>query len=373
MTQTPRSLDGVQACVFDAYGTLFDFASAAARCPDIPQDRRAALAALWRDKQLQYSWLRTLENRYADFWQVTGDALDFALESLDLETPFLRERLMDLYLGLEPFPEVPAVLATLREAGFEPPSSPTARRMMLEALVKRSGLEAMFDAVLSADAVRAFKTHPDVYQYALRSLDLPAQRDLVPILQRLGRAWGVRLRHAGRLVQPLWPAPRAPAGPPRLRDPDAGRTAGAARPRTVLSRAGWSSSRYATYARISCKSKSKKSKEKSLHSLAFLWPIGPFQGVTANPTKNSLTSSQVAPSCPKRSPLLSSSCQRLDPATRKSITQTSVFRKLIRQLIRGNRWADDANERRFEPSQTQADAVVIASASEAIQLKGAVE
>ena len=84
-----RALDGVQACVFDAYGTLFDFASAAARCPDVPEDRRAALTALWRDKQLQYSWLRTLENRYADFWQVTGDALDFALESLDLETPSL--------------------------------------------------------------------------------------------------------------------------------------------------------------------------------------------------------------------------------------------------------------------------------------------
>ena len=174
MTQTSRSLDGVQACVFDAYGTLFDFASAAARCPDIPQDRRAALTALWRDKQLQYSWLRTLENRYADFWQVTGDALDFALESLDLESPSLRERLMDLYLGLEPFPEVPAVLATLREAGFRTAILSNGSPMMLEALVKRSGLEAMFDAVLSADAVRAFKTHPDVYQYALDSLGLPA-------------------------------------------------------------------------------------------------------------------------------------------------------------------------------------------------------
>ena len=95
-----RALDGIQACVFDAYGTLFDFASAAARSPDVPEDRRAALTTLWRDKQLQYAWLRTLENRYADFWQVTGDALDFALESLDLETPSLRDHLMQLYLGL---------------------------------------------------------------------------------------------------------------------------------------------------------------------------------------------------------------------------------------------------------------------------------
>ena len=62
-----QSLQGVSACVFDAYGTLFDFASAAARCADIPADRRAALTALWRDRQLQYTWLRTLGNRYADF------------------------------------------------------------------------------------------------------------------------------------------------------------------------------------------------------------------------------------------------------------------------------------------------------------------
>ena len=174
MTQKQQSLDGVQVCVFDAYGTLFDFASAAARCADVPQDRRAALTTLWRDKQIQYAWLRTLENRYADFWQVTGDALDFALESLELETPSLRERLMDLYLGLEPFAEVPSVLAALRQAGFRTAILSNGSPMMLDALVKRSNLEAMFDAVLSADAVRAFKTHPDVYQYALDSLDVEA-------------------------------------------------------------------------------------------------------------------------------------------------------------------------------------------------------
>ncbi len=77
---------GIRACVFDAYGTLFDFATAVARCAEIPEDKRAALAGLWRDKQLQYTWLRSLQNRYADFWQVTGEALDFALESLDLES-----------------------------------------------------------------------------------------------------------------------------------------------------------------------------------------------------------------------------------------------------------------------------------------------
>jgi 2-haloacid dehalogenase len=174
MTQPPRSLDGIQACVFDAYGTLFDFASAAARCAEVPEDRRAALTALWRDKQLQYTWLRTLENRYADFWQVTGEALDFALESLDLKTPSVHERLMELYLSLEPFAEVPAVLATLRDAGFKTAILSNGSPGMLKPLVERARLEGMFDAVLSADAVGVFKTHPKVYQYALDSLGLPA-------------------------------------------------------------------------------------------------------------------------------------------------------------------------------------------------------
>ena len=231
MTQSLQPLQGVSACVFDAYGTLFDFASAAARCADIPADRRAALTALWRDKQLQYTWLRTLENRYADFWQVTGDALDFALESLDLASPSLRERLMELYLGLEPFPEVPAVLGALRKAGFKTAILSNGSPAMLEALVKRSGLEAMFDAVMSVDAVRAFKTHPKVYQYALDSLGSAGVRDRVPVVQRLGRARRLGLRHAGRLVQPLWPAAGTASGRAGLRDQDAGRIAGAARGR----------------------------------------------------------------------------------------------------------------------------------------------
>ncbi len=169
-----RRLEGIRACVFDAYGTLFDFGSAAARCEDIAEERRAALTALWRDKQLQYTWLRTLQNRYADFWQVTGEALDFALESLDLARPALRERLMELYLGLEPFAEVPSVLGSLRERGVRTAILSNGSPKMLEALVKRSRLEHLFDAILSADAVGAFKTHPKVYQYALDQLGLPA-------------------------------------------------------------------------------------------------------------------------------------------------------------------------------------------------------
>ncbi|GLK70688.1 haloacid dehalogenase type II [Ancylobacter dichloromethanicus] len=167
-------LTGIRACVFDAYGTVFDFASAAARCPDIPEDRRAALTTLWRDKQLQYTWLRTLQGRYVDFWQITGDALDFALDSLAIQNPRLRETLMELYRTLPAFPEVREVLFSLRQSGFTTAILSNGSPAMLDAAVSGAGLNGLFDAVLSADTIGAFKTHPKVYQYALDQLGLPA-------------------------------------------------------------------------------------------------------------------------------------------------------------------------------------------------------
>src|SRR5882724_7467441 len=111
---TGRPLEGVKACVFDAYGTLFDVAAAAKGCRDVLGDNVDKLTALWRDKQLQYTWLRAAQGRHTDFWQVTGDALDFAMETLGVENSAVRERLMHLYLTLEPFPEVPDVLRQLK-------------------------------------------------------------------------------------------------------------------------------------------------------------------------------------------------------------------------------------------------------------------
>src|SRR5258707_7110756 len=166
-------LSGIRACVFDAYGTIFDFASAAARCTEIPAHQRAALTTTWRDKQLQYTWLRTLQGRYVDFWQVTGDALDFALDSLDISNSSLQERLMRLYRTLAAFPEVSGVLLSLRQSGFATAILSNGSPAMLDAAVTGAGLSGLFDAVLSADAVGAFKTHPKVYQYALDQLGVP--------------------------------------------------------------------------------------------------------------------------------------------------------------------------------------------------------
>jgi 2-haloacid dehalogenase len=167
-------LHGVQACVFDAYGTLFDFAAAARSCRDLLGDNIDRLTGLWRDKQLQYTWLRAAQGRHADFWQVTGDALDFALETMGLTKPDLRERLMNLYLTLDPFPEVPGVLAQLNAAGMQTAILSNGSPAMLDAAVKAAKLETLLDAVLSVEDVGVYKPHPKVYQLAVDRLGIPA-------------------------------------------------------------------------------------------------------------------------------------------------------------------------------------------------------
>jgi 2-haloacid dehalogenase len=166
------SLTGIRACVFDAYGTLFDYASAAAACRDVLGERFGPLTSLWRDKQLQYTWLRAAQGRHADFWQVTGDALDFALETLGIATPGLRERLMSLYLTLDVFAEVPAVLLRLKAADFKLAILSNGSPDMLRAAVDAAKIGAMFDAILSVEEVGVYKPHPKVYELAVARLGI---------------------------------------------------------------------------------------------------------------------------------------------------------------------------------------------------------
>ncbi|HVB81538.1 MAG TPA: haloacid dehalogenase type II [Candidatus Binataceae bacterium] len=166
-------LQGIRACVFDAYGTLFDYASAASRCDDVLGAKLGPLNALWREKQLQYTWLRSLEGKHADFWQVTGDALDFALETLDLASEDLRIRLMNLYLTLEAFPEVSVTLRRLKDAGLKTAILSNGAPKMLAAAVENSKLGPLLDAVLSVEEVGIYKPHPKVYQLAVDRLGIP--------------------------------------------------------------------------------------------------------------------------------------------------------------------------------------------------------
>jgi 2-haloacid dehalogenase len=170
MNEVP--LAGIRACVFDAYGTLFDYASAARRCRDVLGEKLAPLTALWRDKQLQYTWLRALQDKHADFWQVTGDALDFTMETLDIHDRPLRDRLMGLYLELEAFPEVAGTLARLKAAGLRTAILSNGSPRMLRAAVAGANIGHQLDEVLSVEEVGVYKPHPKVYQLAVDRLGI---------------------------------------------------------------------------------------------------------------------------------------------------------------------------------------------------------
>jgi 2-haloacid dehalogenase len=162
----------VRACVFDAYGTLFDHSSAALRFRDDLGDKIDRLNSIWREKQLQYTWLRTLQDAYVDFWQVTGDALDFAMESLELKDSALRERLMAMYLELEIFPEVRATVTRLRESGFKTAILSNGSPSMLQAIVEHNGIGHLLDGVFSVEEAGVYKPHPSTYALAGERLGL---------------------------------------------------------------------------------------------------------------------------------------------------------------------------------------------------------
>lgn len=176
MSASRPPFSGIRACVFDAYGTLLDFNSAAATAADTLGDRAAQLSELWRGKQLQYTWLRALMGAHAPFWQVTGDALDYAMAVLEIDDAALRGRLMDAYLRLATFPDVLPTLHRLRRAGMKTAILTNGSPDMIESACKHAGLDALLDAVLSVEEVGIFKPHPDVYRLAVDRLMLPARQ-----------------------------------------------------------------------------------------------------------------------------------------------------------------------------------------------------
>src|ERR1700685_2823014 len=168
-------LRGIEACVFDAYGTLFDVNSAAQGAQDLLGEKWQQLAELWRSKQLQYTWLRGLSARHADFWQVTGDALDFALSSFQIEDSALRERLMSLYLKLSAYPEVTDTLTRLKSADMKLAILSNGTPSMLAAATVNASIDGLLDAVLSVEEVGVYKPHPSVYGLACERLKVAAE------------------------------------------------------------------------------------------------------------------------------------------------------------------------------------------------------
>lgn len=214
--QLSEKLPNIDACVFDAYGTLFDVNSAARSAQDVLAENWQPLAELWRAKQLQYTWLRSLSGSYADFWQVTGDALDFALATLRFEDPALRARLMNLYRTPSLYPEVSETLARLKTAGMTLTILSNGTPAMLAAAASNSGIADLLNVILSVDEVRIYKPHPSVYNLACTHLNLAAEN--ICFVSSNGwdaysaKAFGFRVLWCNRNNQPLEHIPETPEG-----------------------------------------------------------------------------------------------------------------------------------------------------------------
>ncbi len=204
----------IDACVFDAYGTLFDVHSAVGRLRADVGPKADELSQIWRAKQLEYTWLRSMMGEYKDFWQVTGDALDYALARTGIDPGPIRDRLMDAYLGLDAYDEVPAMLGRLKAAGLKTAILSNGEPNMLEAAVNAAGLSGLLDEVLSVDALHIYKPHPAVYQLAVDRLGVKADA----IAFQSSNAWDV---HGAAVFgfRPVWinrfgaPEERLPSGP----------------------------------------------------------------------------------------------------------------------------------------------------------------
>ena len=205
---------GIRACVFDAYGTLFDVHSAVARHRERIGSRADAVSAAWRAKQLEYTWQRSLMDRYVDFWRVTADSLDYALEAQGIDDPSLRSDLLHAYLALDCYPEVPGVLRALREAGLRNAILSNGSPMMLEAAVESAGIGDLLDAVISVDSLGVYKPAMAVLSACPRPASGGARTGQLSVFHAWDAAaaatFGFRVVWCNRFAQPSERLPDAP-------------------------------------------------------------------------------------------------------------------------------------------------------------------
>ncbi|MGY3439158.1 MULTISPECIES: haloacid dehalogenase type II [unclassified Marinovum] len=174
----------ITTCIFDAYGTLFDVAAAARVAASEPGQghwagKWPALAADWRAKQLQYTWLRAITGDHCDFWQVTQEGLDWAMEHQGLDgNPELRERLLALYWELQAYPEVPEMLGALQAAGLNTAILSNGSPDMLSGAVQSAGLEELLHDVLSVESVGIFKPARQIYDLVGKRFDCAPEQVL---------------------------------------------------------------------------------------------------------------------------------------------------------------------------------------------------
>lgn len=171
-----NELTSIKACIFDAYGTLFDVHAPISSVAERIGPAADALSRLWRQKQLEYTWLRSLMRAHADFSQVTAEALDYALAAHNVGDAGLRDELMQLYMHLDAYPDAREALALLKQKGLVTGILSNGSPAMLSAAVASAGLGAHLDHVISVEEAGIFKPDPSVYELAVRHAGVPAGR-----------------------------------------------------------------------------------------------------------------------------------------------------------------------------------------------------
>ncbi|MFT4793386.1 MAG: 2-haloacid dehalogenase [Paracoccaceae bacterium] len=173
----------ITTCVFDAYGTLLDVSAAARALAALPGNEALAdtlpqLSAIWRTKQLEYTWLRAAAGVHTDFWKVTQDGLDYAMEAVGGLTDAHRAALLDLYWTLEAYPDAAATLAELKSRGLNTAILSNGTPDMLRAAADASNLSGWLDALISVESCGVFKPSPRVYDLVTRHFGVPSREVL---------------------------------------------------------------------------------------------------------------------------------------------------------------------------------------------------
>ena len=200
-------LNDIKACLFDAYGTLFDVHSSVDRHRERLGERADAISSLWRQKQLEYSWLRSLMQRHVDFWQITTDALDYVFETFGVDDNALKAQLLEAYQVLDCYSEVPETLLRLKRAGMRTAILSNGPPAMLQAAVEGNRLVDLIDEVLSVEEVGIYKPEPRVYRLAVDRLGIPAHHITLQSSNNWDIAgassFGLRTVWINRFSQPL--------------------------------------------------------------------------------------------------------------------------------------------------------------------------
>ena len=165
-------MNNTKACIFDAYGTLFDVNAACRELSLDVGDKWQDLANLWRLRQVEYTWLRNSMNEYIDFWEITSGALDYAMEVLDIHDKKLKEQLLRLYLNLEAYPEVKEILQKLKDKNYRTGILSNGSTQMLDSAVKNANIEHLLDVVISVEECKIYKPSSEVYDLVEKKTDI---------------------------------------------------------------------------------------------------------------------------------------------------------------------------------------------------------